>query len=57
MEKQAFYKDDTALLEISEKVFAEVKVLEVFNEYGRVRYMVEPVAGKGKMKVENLVKA
>ena len=57
MEKQAFYKDDTALLEISEKVFAEVKVLEVFNEYGRIRYMVEPVAGKGKMKVENLIKA
>ena len=56
MEKQAFYKDDTALLEISEKVFAEVKVLEVFSEYGRIRYLVEPIAGKGQMKVEHLVK-
>jgi hypothetical protein len=55
-----FYPNDVALLLISNEsgseVFAEVKVLERFNEYGRVRYLVEPIAGRGKMKVEKLVK-
>ena len=56
MEKQAFYKGDIALLEISTGVFTEVIVKEVKNAYGRVRYVVSPTRGKGGMTVERLTK-
>ena len=55
-----FYTKDRALLLISNEsgseVFVEVEVLNRFNEYGRVRYLVKPIAGKGEMKVEKLQK-
>ena len=55
-----FYPNDVALLlinnESGSEVFVEVKVINRFNEYGRVRYLIEPVAGKGQMKVEKLEK-
>lgn len=57
---QEFYEKDKALLMISnesgKKVFTQVKVLKVFSEFGRIRYLVSPVSGSGEMKVEKLYK-
>jgi hypothetical protein len=59
-EETEFYPNDIALLLISNEsgsnVFVKVKVLQKFNEYGRIRYLVEPTAGEGQMKVEKLEK-
>lgn len=54
--QQEFYVSDVALLEISTKVYCEVKVLEVKRSYGRVRYVVEPTNGIGQLTTEKLVK-
>lgn len=35
-------------------LFFEVVILDVVNKYGRDRYLVEPVAGKGKVWVQNI---
>lgn len=58
-EKQGeFYKNDIAYLLISnqggKEVFAEVKVLDRVNEFGHLRYLIEPIKGRGQMKVEKL---
>lgn len=58
--KGEFYKNDIALLLISNEsgveTFVEVKVLDRVKEFGRIRYLIEPVKGRGQMKVEKLYK-
>lgn len=56
MKEQEFYVGDVAYLEISADVYTEVKIIEVKRAYGHTRYEVEPVRGKGTVKVENLIK-
>ena len=51
---QEFYIGDNAYLEISSGVFCEVRVNKVNHAYGKIRYTVEPVAGKGEIKTEKL---
>ena len=53
-----FYKGDIAQLLISneggKEVLKDVEVLDIKRAYGRVRYVVKPVSGKGEMTVEKL---
>ena len=56
MKTQEFYKDDICWLEISTEVFTDVKVLDIKYSYGHVRYVVEPIKGKGQLTTEKLTK-
>ena len=56
MEKQAFYANDIALLEISTGVFTRVKVVDIKRAYGNIRYVVVPTDGIGELTVEKLTK-
>ena len=42
---QEFYKDDIVNLEVSQ-LLVQVKILEVRQSFGRVDYLVTPVAGE-----------
>ena len=39
----------------SENLRFEVKVLDTKNSYGRKRYLVTPIAGKGRVWIENII--
>lgn len=59
--EQQFYKDDIALLAEQslrgeETIYFEVKVVEIKKAYGHTRYVVQPVAGKGQITTEKLIK-
>lgn len=54
--EQQFYKGDIALLEIASKVYVQVKVLDVVRAYGKIRYLITPIAGSGEFRVEFLNK-
>jgi hypothetical protein len=57
MEKiQQFYLKDRVLVRVDFDCFMECEITEVRNEFGRIRYSVKPVAGKGMMKVEKVEK-
>jgi hypothetical protein len=57
MEKiQQFYLKDRVLVRVDFDCFMECEITEVRNEFGRIRYTVHPVAGKGEMKVEKVEK-
>jgi hypothetical protein len=57
MEKiQQFYLKDRVLVRVDYDCSMECEITEVRNEFGRVRYTVKPVAGKGEMKVEKVEK-
>lgn len=43
-QKQEFYKDDIVNLEVSQ-LLVQVKVLEVRQAFGRVDYLITPIAG------------
>jgi len=53
---QEFYKDDVCWLEISTGVYTDVKVLDIKYSYGKIRYVVEPIKGQGKLITEKLTK-
>ena len=44
---QEFYKDDVVNLEVNQ-LLVQVKVLEVRQSFGRVDYLVTPVAGSSE---------
>lgn len=56
MKTSEFYVGDVVELEISTGVYADVKVKEVVNKFGKFYYEVQPVKGRGQMRVEKLLK-
>ncbi len=50
VQKQIFYKDDILYLDYRGIEF-EVKVVEPRPAFGRIDYLVKPVAGKGEQHV------
>ena len=54
--KEEFYLKDKALMQIATACWITVVVTEARKEFGRTRYTVEPIMGKGQMKVEKLIK-
>lgn len=55
MSKNKFKVGDRAYVPVDELRF-EVEILAVKNAYGRIRYLVRPVGGKGEQVVEKLEK-
>ena len=61
MAKQEFYENDVVLWEVEntsgKSVKVPVKVIKKENQFGNLRYTIEPVGGQGQTITENLVKA
>ena len=51
---QEFYVNDIVYLELSKGVHAKVKVVEVKQAFGNIRYVVKPVDTEWQMTVEHL---
>ena len=49
---QDLYKDDEVYIEVRAFLFAGFKVMSVETEFGKVRYVISPIAGEGSAKVE-----
>ena len=52
-----FYLNDVADWEVDRGVYVLVRILEVKEKFGKFRYLIQPVEGRGTTWVENLVKA
>ncbi len=50
---EQFYKGEKAYWEV-EGVFMEMEVVEVEVKFGKFRYIIKPVTGKGSTRVEKL---
>jgi len=49
------YKADQCAYVDYKGMLVQVKIIEVKSSYGRIRYVVSPIAGKGTAVVENLI--
>ena len=51
-----FYRNEIVYWQVDHKVFVEVKILEVIKKFGKNRYIIQPITGKGETMVELLYK-